>query len=161
MSRAGSRTAPRGLRRSGIRSAPGRPKRALRRRLHRMPAGRCEAWSASPLLREQDLQIVHVIFRTAPIGHQCTQLPAAVDHISEGGVRNEVAAAFDVLLRDDAVVLAYCGELACSAGAADESRIECVQVLFHARRIVALGIDGYIDDLDVVGGRTELATCLL
>src|SRR5688572_31587710 len=62
-----------------------------------------------------------------------------------------------MLLRDDAIVLAYRGELTGCTGAADESRIEGVQVLFHARRIVALGIDGDIDDLDVVCSRAELA----
>src|SRR5215467_14253278 len=117
-----------------------------------MPAGRFAAANASSLLREQDLQVVHVIVRATPIGHQCTQLPAAVEQVSEGGVRDGVAAAFDVLFGHDAVVLANCGELSGATGAADESRIEGVQVLFHARWIVALGIDGYVNDLDPVGG---------
>jgi hypothetical protein len=56
----------------------------------------------------------------------------------------------------DAELAPHRGELGVGPVPADEARVEAGQVLLHARRVVALGIDGDVHDLQLARLRAEL-----
>ena len=60
----------------------------------------------------------------------------------------------------DAVLLAHGGELLRRARAADEGRIEAARYVAHALGVVALGIDGDVDDLEICARRRRASARL-
>src|ERR1700728_234238 len=65
----------------------------------------------------------------------------------------------DLLADRDSIVRAYRGQLLLGAGAADKAGVKALQELAHALGVVARGIDGHVDDLYLIGRRSELPAC--
>src|SRR5262245_59188948 len=103
----------------------------------------------------EDPEIVHVVFRTVPVWHECAQAAVAIDQVSIRRVGYGIARGHILSVGKNAVGISNRFELLGGPGATEEGRIKACKIATHPLRVVPLWVHRQVEHLHILALRAE------